>query len=263
LESYKDNALRGVSEGEAARRDARIALEHQLMSSLPRSRRPSAGLILRLARSTIPLRGVGKAAFLQSLDMARAAARRIGEHLVLDHVIEDRDDVFFLTLDEITGKLPAGAADLIARRRGRYDEYCKVTVPSAWQGMPTPIVVSEDLDAPAQDGDVVKGVGASPGVVEGPIRIVGDPTGDDVEPGEILVAPTTDPSWAAVMYISKALVVDIGGALSHAAIVARELGIPCVVNTKDGTRVLRTGDHCRVDGTTGETQVLKRAIGQR
>jgi pyruvate,water dikinase len=80
-----------------------------------------------------------------------------------------------------------------------------------------------------------------------------------VEPDEILVAPTTDPSWSSVMFISAALVVDIGGALSHAAVVARELGIPCVVATGNGTRVLATGDRVRVDGTAGTVEILRRA----
>ena len=61
------------------------------------------------------------------------------------------------------------------------------------------------------------------------------------------------------MFISKALVVDIGGTMSHAAVMARELGIPCVVNTKTGSRDLRTGDYCRVDGRTGTVEVLHRA----
>jgi pyruvate,water dikinase len=85
------------------------------------------------------------------------------------------------------------------------------------------------------------------------------PDFDEVEPDEVLVAPTTDPSWASIMFISSALIVDIGGALSHAAVVARELGIPCVVNTRTGTRELRTGDLVRVNGDAGTVEVLKRA----
>jgi pyruvate,water dikinase len=107
--------------------------------------------------------------------------------------------------------------------------------------------------------DVVEGVGVSAGVVEGLVRVVTDPSFDDVEPDEVLVAPTTDPSWASIMFVSSALVVDIGGPLSHAAVVARELGVPCVVNTRSGSRVLRTGDRVRVDGTTGRVEILERA----
>jgi phosphoenolpyruvate synthase/pyruvate phosphate dikinase len=103
------------------------------------------------------------------------------------------------------------------------------------------------------------GTGASPGAVEGRAVVVTDPARADVEPGDILVAYTTDPSWASIMFLAKALVVDIGGVLSHAAVVARELGIPCVMGTQQGTRVLRTGDLCRVDGTAGTVRILERA----
>ncbi|MEA2168662.1 MAG: rifampicin phosphotransferase, partial [Solirubrobacteraceae bacterium] len=82
------------------------------------------------------------------------------------------------------------------------------------------------------------------------------PDFEDVEDGEILVAPVTDPSWASIMFCASALVVDLGGMLSHAAVVAREMGIPCVMGTGDGTRRLRTGDIVRVDGTAGTVTVV-------
>jgi len=95
-------------------------------------------------------------------------------------------------------------------------------------------------------------------VVEGLVRVITDPSFDEVEDDEILVAPTTDPSWASIMFISAGLVVDIGGAFSHAAVVARELEIPCVVNTGNGTSVLRTGDRVRLNGKTGIIDILER-----
>jgi len=120
------------------------------------------------------------------------------------------------------------------------------------------------IPVPVVDGDgppsvTVSGVGVSPGVVEGIARVVTDAACCDVEPGEILVTPATDPSWSSIMFISAALVVDIGGVLSHAAIVARELALPCVVDTKTGSRLIHTGDRCRVDGTNGTVTILERA----
>jgi phosphohistidine swiveling domain-containing protein len=247
---------------EVARRDERLALERQLLAALPRAGRAKARLVMRLASTIIPMRGVAKAAFLQSFDMARASARRIGECLAVEGVLADREDVFYLTVTELTAPTPpADAKQLVASRREREAEYQKVTIPKTWRGEPvvvpvTPAALDEDAGA-----DVLTGVGASPGVVTGIVRVVHDPTFEDVEPGEILVSATTDPSWASIMFISKALVVDIGGVLSHAAVVARELGVPCVVNTRVGTRVLRSGDEVRVDGTTGQVDILTRAEG--
>jgi pyruvate,water dikinase len=84
------------------------------------------------------------------------------------------------------------------------------------------------------------------------VRVIVDPGDtDDFEPGEVLVCRATDPSWAALFYLASAVVIDIGGDMSHGAIVARELGLPAVVNTGDGTTRLCTGDRVRVDGSAG------------
>jgi phosphoenolpyruvate synthase/pyruvate phosphate dikinase len=80
-----------------------------------------------------------------------------------------------------------------------------------------------------------------------------------LEDGEILVCETTNPSWVTLFVVAGALVIDIGGALSHGAIVARELGIPCVINTRDGSRRLRTGDTVVVDGSTGAVELVSAA----
>ena len=239
---------------EAALREHRVELEREIVTAVPTVRRPLARLVLRTASRVIPLRGIAKDSFLQASDTIRASARRIGELLAAEGTIANRDDVFFLCEGEIAGRRPDDIRGLIQRRRERYDHYLTLEVPTRWQGDPVPEIVHDEIRAAT-----LNGVGVSPGVVEGIARVVTDPACTDVEPGEILVTPATDPSWSSIMFISAALVVDIGGALSHAAIVARELAVPCVVNTKTGSRCIRTGDRCRVDGTTGTVTVLERA----
>jgi pyruvate,water dikinase len=128
-------------------------------------------------------------------------------------------------------------------------------LPAAWRGTPEPVVPEPNTI----DHTVIKGIAASTGTIVGTVRVVRDPSFAEVEPGEILVSHTTDPSWASIMFVSSALVVDIGGLLSHAAVVARELGIPCVVNTRTGTDLLRDGDRVRVDGTKGTVEIIARA----
>jgi pyruvate,water dikinase len=165
--------------------------------------------------------------------------------------------VFYLTIDEILGALPDQPRRVIGKRRALREQHQKFDIPGAWTGSPTP----RPRERPDDDGplETLCGTGVSAGVVEGTVRVVTDPTFDVVEENEILVAPTTDPSWSSIMFISAALVVDIGGALSHAAVVAREMGIPCVVSTGSGTTRLRNGDRVRVDGSTGLITILKRA----
>ncbi len=243
------------------RRSQAEVVRRSVLAALPRAQRGPATLVLNLAASRIPLRGVGKRSFLQALDVARAAGRRIGECLVAEGRVDAADDVFYLTFDELTRVLPPDAPALVTSRRRRRDLYRSLRIPSHWAGQPVPVREASS-DGPqgdsADEPELITGIGVSAGVVEGVVRVVTEPDFAEVESEEILVAPTTDPSWSSIMFISKALVVDIGSTLSHAAVVARELGLPCVVNTREGTRLLRTGDRVRVDGTAGTVQILER-----
>lgn len=239
---------------DAAHRRRRAELTRALLGALPPAKRPAAWAILWLASRRIPLRGAAKESFLMAFDVARAAARRAAVCLVERGDVERPDDVFFLTTDELLGNIPSNARDLVTERRVKRLHYQRYSaLPSHWTG-PPPEVDSAD---PSVEGSIVRGIGVSPGVKVGTARVLTDADFDEVEPGEILVATFTDPGWASVMFISAALVVDIGGALSHAAVVARELGLPCVVNTQNGTKLIRTGDELRVNGDTGTIEILR------
>jgi phosphoenolpyruvate synthase/pyruvate phosphate dikinase len=132
-----------------------------------------------------------------------------------------------------------------------------VELPIDFKGMPEPIPVADAAAAVDQSPNgLLSGLGVSGGVADGIARVVKDPTFAEVEPDEVLVAETTDPSWSSIMFVSSALVMDSGGALSHAAVVARELQIPCVVNTQTGTKAIKTGDRVRVDGDAGTVELL-------
>jgi pyruvate,water dikinase len=117
------------------------------------------------------------------------------------------------------------------------------------------------VDAPAaEDVSELKGFASSAGLVEGPARVLRQPKDIMViQPGEILVCPTTNPSWAPVFGKIKAAVTDIGGLTCHAAIVCREYGVPSVTGTGVATSVIKTGDILRVDGDTGVVTIVKRA----
>jgi len=115
-------------------------------------------------------------------------------------------------------------------------------------------------DVNAEDVSEIKGFAASAGVVEGKARVLKLlKQVIDLEPGEIMVCPTTNPSWAPVFTKIKAAVTDIGGLTSHAAIVCREYGVPSVTGTGIATSVIKTGDTLRVDGDTGVVTILERA----
>lgn len=239
------------------------AIETELLGALGPSRRQVARLVLRFTRTFVPLREEARGTFLKAYDVARCMARRIGDSLVAGGRLEDREDVFYLTVDELLGSLPADLSGEIAFRRARRDGYLLWDLPEHWTGQPDPVPVTTEepgSDGGAAEQSTLMGVGASAGVVEGRALVVTDPDhSDEVLSGDILVCHTTDPSWAALFFLVSACVVDIGGPMSHGAIVARELGLPCVINTRDGTRRLRTGDVIRVDGSAGTVEIVTRA----
>jgi rifampicin phosphotransferase len=238
----------------AAARARLPLMQTEVVARFPAVQRPPVHAVLKLAARTIPLRGVGKVSFLQALDGARAWARRLGELSCQEGLLDRPDDIFFLTIDEVLTDIPQDARTLVRQRRRIHAEYSAMRLPASWRGIPENSGDNSDTDV-----TVVNGVAASAGVATGIARVVTDPTFADVGDGEVLVANTTDPSWASIMFVSAALVVDIGGTISHAAVVARELGLPCVVNTRSGTSTIRDGDLVRVDGTAGTVEILQRA----
>ncbi|HEV3391394.1 MAG TPA: PEP-utilizing enzyme [Solirubrobacteraceae bacterium] len=211
--------------------------------------------------------------------------REFGELLARNEFLEDSEDVFQLSryevasaLDELvltwaTGGLPLGPRhwpEIAARRKEILRKLGDWTPPPAVGVTPEAVtdpmtimlwgVTTERVQewARQQDGgSVLNGAAASPGVVEGEARVVRsvDQIGD-VRDGEILVCGSTSPAWAPIFSKIKATVTDVGGVMSHAAIVAREYGLPAVVGTGRATATIRTGQTIRVDGSEGTVTVL-------
>jgi pyruvate,water dikinase len=238
--------------GESERMSNRATLERRFIAGLPPSRRLQGRVVLKLASIYLPMRGVSKTAFLQALDVGRSAIRRVGEKLVHDGRLDDPDDAFYLTRDELR-RVPANARELVAERRAIRARYQRIDVPGAWKGLPDQIDLRQ-----REVVELIGGTPASPGTVEGRARVVLNAKDAKMEERDVLIARDTDPAWASLMFLSSALVADIGGVMSHTAVVARELGIPCVVNTKLATRAINTGDRVRIDGAKGTVEILER-----
>lgn len=241
---------------ETDRTAERLDAERRVLAAAGRLQRARVKAVLGFARRHVPLREVSKAAFLQCIDVGRSAARDYGTWLVQRGAVGDADDVFYLYQDEVADRLTEGLRDIVAARKEERARYEQSYLPDMWKGTPEPIpLVSRDDHA----GEV-EGLPVSSGTVEGRARVVIDlDVDDEIEPGEILVCETTDPSWASWFLLASALVIDIGGVMSHGALVAREMGVPCVINTRNGTRRIKTGDLLSVDGDTGIVKVLERA----
>jgi rifampicin phosphotransferase len=155
------------------------------------------------------------------------------------------EDAFLLSIDELRHAL-AGSPDAVdlAVRRATYEHYRSLPAP--------PPLVRGAAAASARPAGRVRGTGASAGVVTGRVRVLSDVAeGGALRPGEVLVTAVTNVGWTPLFPRAAAIVTDVGAQLSHAAIVARELGIPAVVGCGDATTALRTGEQVRVDGTLG------------
>jgi phosphohistidine swiveling domain-containing protein len=229
--------------------------EREILTKLNGINKVRARLVLRLAAEYIPVREVGKGGFLHCVDAARCAARIIGNNLAAVGQLADAEDVFFLTYEELVSDAPTRPAEalrgLVLARKADHDYFRSLDVPARWVGNPVPMEASGDLVEEQRTVGELTGIGVCGGEVTGTARVVFDPDDADLEEGDILVCPTTDPSWTPLFMLAEALVIDTGGVMSHGAIVARELGVTCVINSQHGTRDIPDGAQITVDGTSG------------
>ncbi len=240
---------------EQERLEQRRSAVRGLLEKLPKHRRPSAALFLQHVANMARLRNIGKSTIMRCLDVGRAASRQMGLVLAKRGLLDEPDDIYYLVPDEIFPALVSDARHRISERRKTHQLYEQFELPDHWIGNPVPQPVV--AHAAIRPGHRITGVAASPGVAEGRVRVVRDPaTSEELDPGEILVCRTTDPSWGAYFLVAGGLVIDIGGPGSHGAVIARELGVPCVINTRNGTGQLCDGDIVRVDGTAGTVELL-------
>jgi pyruvate,water dikinase len=261
VERYKTSEVAHPRAREAAQAARRAQAEARLLAGLKGADRAKAKLVMRLAKATIPMRELGKAGFLHGVDGARCAARLIGAHLVEAGFVNEVEDVFFLTYAELDAGVSGPCQELVAERRADHLRYETLAVPASWIGNPVAEQAAPDAEADTDGGPVapvteIQGIGIVGEEVTGRARVVLDPAEADLEPGDILVCRTTDPSWTPLFLVADALVIDTGGAMSHGAIVARELGVTCVINTGTGTRDIPDGAEISVDARTGLVRLL-------
>lgn len=222
-----------------ARRDDRRRAEAVLCVSLPRLRRRAVARLIAMARTALVGREIGKTAFLQDLDVARQAISFLGE------------DAVWHTLGELQANTQLSAADSVARQRIR-SQFAAQEPPLSFAGAP-----DEQPVGAADLRSAITGIGASPGRARGRARVVTSPSASvALGADDVLIARTTDPSWVMRFMGVAGMAIDIGGTLSHAAIIARELGIPCVIGTGDGTRVIPDGALVEIDGSQGTVRIL-------
>jgi pyruvate,water dikinase len=229
-------------------------------------RRLVAGRMLAWAKARVRDRENLRFERTRLFGRVRRIVRAGGARLADAGLLADRDDVFMLTIEEWLGAAEGGLATrdlrgLVALRRAEdAADRARPDPPERFQvhGAFLPgLAGMESRDpAPADVGERRSGVACCAGVVTARVRVVDDPRRQALEPGEILVARHTDPGWIAVFANAAGVIAERGSLLSHSAIVAREMGVPCVVALKDATAWLRTGDQVRLDGGAGTVERL-------
>jgi len=232
--------------------------------------RKSFDTAMQSAARMIPLREKTKLIAVTAINEVRMTLRELGRRGVAAGYFAAPEDVMMLLESELDDYVadPARFVPVLAERLAQYRALFELEPPFIIDADPEPLPKwprrgraagpgGSAGSEPAKPGDVLRGIGGSAGRYEGRARVGMDlPGALALEPGEVLVAPITDAAWTPLFLVAGAVVVDVGALNSHAVVVSRELGIPCVLSVEDGTARLRDGMVLAVDGTAGTVTVV-------
>ncbi len=189
----------------------------------------------------------------------KQALLKEAESLVQARVLRDKEDIYYLTFSELRDVVQTHDVDdrLIHQRKDDFRAYQALTPPRVLTSDGEAITGAYHRDD-FPDGAVV-GLAVSAGTIEGRARVILDIVEANLEPGDILVTTFTDPSWTPLFVAIEGLVTEVGGLMTHGAVIAREYGLPAVVGVEHATRLIRDGDRIRVNGTDGYVEILTSA----
>ena len=241
--------------GRRAAGETRRIEEEALMGQTGLARRALVGYALAGARLGVRTRERTKSMAIALVHQGRRLVHRAAAVLVESGRLGGPDDVYFLTLPELVSALEGGAVPRAAleRRRRVYERERGQDVPRDVDLAATPAAAAPV--AGARDG-ILTGIGVSGGVGTGAARVLRGADGARIERGEVLVAPVLDAAYGPLLALAAGAVAEVGGLLSHGSVVARELGVPCVVDVAGATRRIATGDRVAVDGDSGRVTLL-------
>lgn len=252
----------------AAKREAAVA---ELTAAVAGDEQ-SAGMLaagIASGQSSYRYREAGKNACVMLMQESKLAFRELGRRMHQRGLLVDPMHVFQLLERELDDFLadPSAFTDILAERHAQWLELAELEPPYVVQyGVPIPPIsqwptrkrAADSADDAAAAGTDLGGIPGSPGTVTARTRVILDlADADSLEPGEILVCTTTDPSWVPLFMIASAVICEIGAQASHAVIVSRELGVPCVVSLRGASQLLPSGTLVELDGSTGAVRVIE------
>jgi len=214
--------------------------------------------LLKVFSVTSPLREHPKYMIICFMNDVRQELVTLSQQMVQNHELENIEDIWFIRLNELRTHFnnePIPLKQIVKERRLEYQHFKRLTPPRVITSdgeIPTVQLSGENFPPNALAGSPV-----SSGIIEGTAHVILDPRKDRLSPGEILVAPFTDPGWTPLFVNAIGVVLETGGLMTHGSVVAREYGIPAVVGIVDGTRILKTGMRIRVNGNLGYVEILE------
>ncbi len=212
--------------------------------------------MISLIRNFIGYREYPKYGIVNRYFVYKQALLKEAEQLVQANIIHEKEDIYYLTFEELREVVRTNKLDyqIISKRKDEYKLYEKLTPPR---------VITSDGEIIAGEykrenipAEALVGLPVSSGVIEGRTRVILNMQDADLEDGDILVTSFTDPSWTPLFVSIKGLVTEVGGLMTHGAVIAREYGLPAVVGVENATKLIKDGQRIRVNGTDGYVEIL-------
>ncbi|TAK34550.1 MAG: phosphoenolpyruvate synthase [Chloroflexota bacterium] len=212
--------------------------------------------MIDLIRNFIGYREYPKYGIVNRYFLYKRALLKEAEQLVQAKVIREKEDIYYLTFEEFREVVRTNKLDyrIISKRKDEYRLYERLTPPRVITSDGE--IISGEYKRENLPADAIVGLPVSSGVIEGRARVILSMEDADLEDGDILVTSFTDPSWTPLFVSIKGLVTEIGGLMTHGAVIAREYGLPAVVGVENATKLIRDGQRIRVHGTEGYVEIL-------
>ncbi|SFE41847.1 pyruvate, water dikinase [Paenibacillus algorifonticola] len=212
--------------------------------------------MISLIRNFIGYREYPKYGMINRYFVYKQALLKEAEQLVQAGVIHEKEDIYFLTFEELRDVIRTNKLDypIISRRKDEYNLYEKLTPPRVITSDGE--IISGKYKRENLPAEAIVGLPVSSGMIEGRARVILRMEDADLEDGDILVTAFTDPGWTPLFVSIKGLVTEVGGLMTHGAVIAREYGLPAVVGVENATKLIKDGQRIRVHGTEGYIEIL-------
>ncbi|OEF98857.1 phosphoenolpyruvate synthase [Vulcanibacillus modesticaldus] len=214
--------------------------------------------LINVFRNLMGIREHGKFMFIQIMGIYKKTILELAEEFVETGLLTDKEDIYYFSLDELNQLFNGNISkskitEIIKQRKAEFEQFTKLTPPRVITSDGEIITGTYQVEAP--QGALI-GSPVSIGVIEGRAKVLLRPDQGQLNKGEILVAPFTDPGWTPLFLSAAGLVMEVGGLMTHGAVVAREYGIPAVVGVENATKIIKDGQYIRVNGNKGYVEIL-------